>query len=179
MARRKPPPPRGPQLELAGELCVTFVNTAGARADNRRQGVSSFAELVTWSREVGIVSAHEAERLRRRAAERPAEAAFARAAKILAGMSLAFIQRNSRWTGVRLVPIQRCGAGCRKRTGVGLTRASGLLIVSDLTSLCGTCTFDSATQISDARRRATATTVPRPSPRLDHTVFSRRRRAHS
>ncbi len=48
---------------------------------------------MVWSREVGIVSAHEAERLRRRAAERPAEAeaAFARAAKIRAGLAQSFL----------------------------------------------------------------------------------------
>ncbi|MCP5113537.1 MAG: hypothetical protein GY953_22105, partial [bacterium] len=94
MARRKPPPPRGPQLELArGELCVAFVNTAGARPDNRQQGVSNFAELVTWSRETGSLSAHEAERLRRRAAERPAEAeaAFARVARVRAGLARSFV----------------------------------------------------------------------------------------
>ncbi|MCP3960294.1 MAG: CGNR zinc finger domain-containing protein [bacterium] len=94
MARqRKPPPPRGPQLGLAGELCVAFVNTAGARPENRQQGVSSFAELVIWSREVGIVSAQEAERLRQLAAERPAEAevAFERAATIRAGLARSFV----------------------------------------------------------------------------------------
>lgn len=87
-----PPAPRGPQLELAGELCVAFVNTAGERPENRQMGVSSYAELVTWSREVGIVSAHEVERLRRRAAERPAEAeaAFARVDRIRTGLAQSF-----------------------------------------------------------------------------------------
>lgn len=93
MARRKPPPPRGPQLELAGELCVAFVNTAGARPENRQQGVSSFAELVIWSREIGTVSAREAERLLELAAERPgeAEAAFSRVDRIRAGLARSFV----------------------------------------------------------------------------------------
>ncbi len=35
--------PRSPQLELAGgELSVAFLNTAGARPDNRQLGVSSY-----------------------------------------------------------------------------------------------------------------------------------------
>ena len=93
MARRKPPPPRGPQLELAGELYVAFVNTAGARPDNRQQGVSNFAELVTWSRQIGAISAHEARRLLQRAAERPAEAekAFARVATVRTSLAQSFL----------------------------------------------------------------------------------------
>ncbi len=81
---RKPPRPRGPQLELAGELCAAFVNTAGARPENRQQGVASFAELLTWSRQTGALSTAEAERLKREAAQRPgdAEAAFARAVRL-------------------------------------------------------------------------------------------------
>jgi len=83
---RKPRPPRGPQLELAGALPVAFVNTAGARKDNRQQGVASYAELIAWGRQVGVLSALEAERLRLRAAARPAEAqeVFGVAAKLRA-----------------------------------------------------------------------------------------------
>ncbi len=66
--------PRGPQLELAGDLCVAFVNTAGARSNNRQQGVASYAELLTWGQQVGTLSALEAERLEAFAAERPGEA---------------------------------------------------------------------------------------------------------
>ena len=93
MARRKPPPPRGPQLELAGELCVAFVNTAAARPENRQQGVSSYAELLAWCREVDVVSSHDAERLRQRAAEQPAaaQAAFARVADIRTGLAECFL----------------------------------------------------------------------------------------
>ncbi len=91
--RRKPPPPRGPQLELAGELCIAFINTAGARPENRQQGVASYAELLAWCREVDVASAHEAERLRRRAAEQPAAAlaAFARVADVRAGLAESFL----------------------------------------------------------------------------------------
>ncbi len=77
MAKRTPPP-RSSQLELAGgELSVALLNTAGARPDNRQQGVETYADFVTWSQAVGTVSAPRAELLRRRAAERPAEAAAA------------------------------------------------------------------------------------------------------
>ena len=73
MAKRTPPP-RSPQLALAGEPCVAFLNTAGARPDNRQLGVSSYDGMVTWCQLIGTVRAERAERLRRRAAERPAEA---------------------------------------------------------------------------------------------------------
>ena len=89
--RRTPPPPRGPQLELAGELGVAFVNTAGARPDNRQLGVESFDDFVTWSLAVGTVSAHQAQRLRRRVAERPAEAAFALVATLRAALARIFL----------------------------------------------------------------------------------------
>ncbi len=56
-------------------------------------GVSSFAEFLTWCREVGIVSTHDAERLRAQAAEQPAEAkaAFARTARIRDGLFQSFL----------------------------------------------------------------------------------------
>ncbi len=71
---RKPPPPRGPQLEIAGDLAVAFVNTAAARDNNRQQGVSSYPELLTWSQQVGVLQAHDAGRLARQATEDPAAA---------------------------------------------------------------------------------------------------------
>ncbi len=86
-------PPRGPQLEIASELGVAFVNTAGAGKRNRQQGIASYADLVTWSRQVGTLSAFEAESLRRRAAERPEEAGpvFARAARIRSALFRLFV----------------------------------------------------------------------------------------
>ncbi len=94
---RRTPRPRSPDLKLAGKLCVAFVNTAGARPDNRQLGVSNFSEFVTWSREIGIVSAHDSERLRQQAAQRPveAEAAFGRAATIRAGLAQSFL--DTQW----------------------------------------------------------------------------------
>ncbi len=79
---RKQPPPRGPQLELAGSLPVAFVNTVGAREENRQMAVQSYAELLAWSQQVGVTSAAQAERLRKLAAERldEATAAWERAA---------------------------------------------------------------------------------------------------
>ncbi len=109
MAKRTPPPPRDPQLELAGEPCVAFLNTAGARPDNRQLGVSSFDELVTWCLAAGTVSASEAERLRRRAAERPAkaEAVFALAAKLRTSLAHGFLaaQRQEPGAETHLEPF--------------------------------------------------------------------------
>ena len=67
--------PRGPRLELAGSLCVAFVNTAAPRPDNAQQGVGSYAELLIWGRQTHILSVAEAERLAQIARERPADAA--------------------------------------------------------------------------------------------------------
>lgn len=71
---RKPLRPRGPQPELAGDLCVAFVNTAGARKKNRQQGIESYRDLLAWAQAVDAVSSLEAERLGRRAAEQPQRA---------------------------------------------------------------------------------------------------------
>lgn len=83
MARRKPRP-RGPQIDLAGNLGVAFVNTTGAAENNRQVGIKSYADLLSWGQQVGTLSTLEAERLGRLAAQRPAdaEAAFAKAAKM-------------------------------------------------------------------------------------------------
>ncbi len=74
---RKRPPPRGPQLDLAGDLSVAFVNTAGAGQNNQQLGVGSYAELLAWSQHAGVLAALEAERLHRLAKEHPAKAAAA------------------------------------------------------------------------------------------------------
>ncbi len=71
------PPPRGPQLELAGDLSVAFVNTIGARDNNRQLGARDYAELLAWGQKVDLLSAPEAERLRQRVTEQPEAAAEA------------------------------------------------------------------------------------------------------
>ncbi len=83
---------RGPQLELAGELCVAFVNTAGARKNNRQLGVGSYAELLAWGQQAGLVSASETERLKQGSAERQeeAEAVFASAAVLRSALTRIF-----------------------------------------------------------------------------------------
>ena len=53
---KKSLPPRGPQLELAGDLSVAFVNTAGARDKKRQQPVTTYAELLIWSKQAGGAS---------------------------------------------------------------------------------------------------------------------------
>ena len=89
---RKPPPPRGPQLELAGDLSVAFVNTAAARKKNRQLGVGSYADLLIWGRQAGVLSAHEVERLGRRAQEKAREeqAAFDAAEKLRSALARTF-----------------------------------------------------------------------------------------
>lgn len=81
---RKQLPSRGPQLELAGDLGVAFVNTAGAREENQQLGIRDYGQLLAWGQQVGVVSAAAAERLWRLAAERPEEAvaAYERAKKV-------------------------------------------------------------------------------------------------
>lgn len=72
---RKPLRPRGPQLDLADDLAVAFVNTAGAREKNRQQGIESYHDLLAWGQAVNVLSASEADRPGRRAAEEPERAA--------------------------------------------------------------------------------------------------------
>ncbi len=94
---RSKPPPRGPQLDLAGSLPVAFVNTASARDDNRQKGVRSYLDLLAWSQQVGLVSAPEAERLQRRASEQPDEAAqvFARVAAVRSCLFRIFLAQGT------------------------------------------------------------------------------------
>ncbi len=71
---KKPKPPRGPQLELAGDLGVAFVNTASAEDWNFQQGFGNYTELLIWGQQAGVLDARAAERLRRLSAEQPADA---------------------------------------------------------------------------------------------------------
>ncbi len=108
---RKTPPPRSPQLKLAGAPCVAFINTAAVRPDNRQQGVENFPQLLTWCRQAGTLSDAEAERLHRWAAERPEEAAavFALAAEVRASLARVFvaIQRQEPLSQEDLEPFNR------------------------------------------------------------------------
>ncbi len=104
--------PRNPQLELAaGEPCVAFLNTAGARPDNRQLGVTNYDEMVTWCRRIGTVRADRAEWLRRRAAERPAEAetafAFADQSRIALAETFLAAQRQEPADESRLEAFNR------------------------------------------------------------------------
>ncbi len=91
MAKAKPP--RGPQLELAGDLCVAFVNTAAARTNNRQQGVQSYSELMTWGQQVGLVSPTEAGLMAQRAKSEPeaAQAVFTQTAEMRLTLSRIFL----------------------------------------------------------------------------------------
>jgi predicted RNA-binding Zn ribbon-like protein len=64
---------------VGGELCLDFVNTLDGSRDtgNGRETLTSYADLVAWGRQAGIVTDGEAKGLLREAARRPREAAEA------------------------------------------------------------------------------------------------------
>jgi predicted RNA-binding Zn ribbon-like protein len=74
LGRRKPLPVA--QLDLVGGLlCLDLANTTGARASGvPRERLRSYDDLLVWSRRASILGAAEAGRLRKQAAQRPAEA---------------------------------------------------------------------------------------------------------
>ena len=76
MAKRKKPGPSEVARRDGGH-CAVFANSASAK----RRGFSSYAELLAWGVRVGAVTAADAARLERTAAERPEDAAavFSRA----------------------------------------------------------------------------------------------------
>ncbi len=88
------------ELELSGELCLAFANTAAKRRDDRYRrseppsapGLDDYADLLAWSRRMGAVRAPDAQRLRRLAAERSteADAAHAQASELRAGIGRIF-----------------------------------------------------------------------------------------
>jgi predicted RNA-binding Zn ribbon-like protein len=61
---------------VGGELCLDFVNTLDGSRDtgNGREKLTSYVDLVSWSRQAGIVTGGEAKCLLREAARRPLEA---------------------------------------------------------------------------------------------------------
>lgn len=97
-----PQQPRSPQLDLAGDLAVAFVNTASARAKNRQLGVGSYGELLRWGQQSGLLSTTEADRMARRAAESPsaAEATYERATAVRSALRQLFV------TAVTEAPIR-------------------------------------------------------------------------
>ena len=62
---------------VGGQLCMDFVNTVGNYHDPLRltDYFASYADLVAWSRQAGVITDPEARTLRREAEFRPAEAA--------------------------------------------------------------------------------------------------------
>jgi predicted RNA-binding Zn ribbon-like protein len=64
-------------LELVGgRLCLDFANTVSTRNESlRREYLTCYDELVEWSRHAGVLTDHEALRLKREAARCPVEAA--------------------------------------------------------------------------------------------------------
>ena len=61
---------------VGGRLSLDFCNTAGDRGtEDPQEWLWSYAAFVNWSQHAGLLTSEEAERLRRMAADRPAEAA--------------------------------------------------------------------------------------------------------
>lgn len=60
---------------LGGRLCLDFANTVHCyREDDILDELKSYADLVAWSRQAGVISEREARRLLRKAAEHPLKA---------------------------------------------------------------------------------------------------------
>ena len=77
-----------------GALCATFVNSASAK----RKGFSTYAEFLAWGLRCGAVTAGDAERLERAAADHPedAVAVAARALEVRALLDRIFSARAER-----------------------------------------------------------------------------------
>lgn len=93
------------ELDRSGKLCLAFVNTAVMRPDNRFRrpdaaarpataALDRYEDLVAWGKRLGVLTAADAEKLLRRAAEVPAEAAgvFARAIELRAELERIFLK---------------------------------------------------------------------------------------
>jgi predicted RNA-binding Zn ribbon-like protein len=57
-----------------GRLCLDFANTASQRRTEPQERLRSYADLVAWARQTGLVDRTDAQALLREAARRPAEA---------------------------------------------------------------------------------------------------------
>jgi predicted RNA-binding Zn ribbon-like protein len=62
----------------AGQLCLDFVNTADWHAsDQPVESLNSYADLVGWAQQAGLLAGPEAQQLLEKAAEQPGEAGLA------------------------------------------------------------------------------------------------------
>ncbi|HWW02078.1 MAG TPA: ABATE domain-containing protein [Candidatus Acidoferrum sp.] len=60
---------------IGGDLCLDFTNTVGGkRGVIEREHLKTYADVLSWSRQAGIVDDARAERLAKLAADRPSEA---------------------------------------------------------------------------------------------------------
>jgi predicted RNA-binding Zn ribbon-like protein len=65
-----------PDFEFSGHsLCLDFTNTVHNRASEPRELLNSYADLLRWGREAGLLSAQVVDSVRARAQRFPAEAA--------------------------------------------------------------------------------------------------------
>src|SRR2546422_9154884 len=61
---------------IGGDLCLDFCNTVGGkRGATTREYLNSYADLVSWAEQAGLLDKSQAGALVRKAARRPTEAA--------------------------------------------------------------------------------------------------------
>jgi predicted RNA-binding Zn ribbon-like protein len=76
--------PQGPPAQSApgayafefsgGRLCLDFVNTVGGSRANPKERLNTYADLVAWGRQAGVLADRDADHLNRLASARPEEA---------------------------------------------------------------------------------------------------------
>ncbi|MGH9335254.1 MAG: ABATE domain-containing protein, partial [Vicinamibacteria bacterium] len=86
---------KGQAFELSGgRLCLDFANTLEKRSTARIELLESYTDLLSWSRQAGILSAEEERQLSKRARARPREAerALDRARRVREALFAVFSQ---------------------------------------------------------------------------------------
>lgn len=58
----------------SGRLCLDFANTVSWRGGKQVDWLRSYADLLSWGRQAGVLSTHQADRLRARGRRQPNEA---------------------------------------------------------------------------------------------------------
>jgi predicted RNA-binding Zn ribbon-like protein len=109
--------PEGFRFELTGgHLCLDFANTLDSRpAEEPRELVRSYADLVSWSAQAGAIEPSEAPRLLRLAARHPAraESVLARALEVREAI-FSVCSDLAAGRGPRSEPLERI-EGCLRR----------------------------------------------------------------
>ncbi|HEV2359794.1 MAG TPA: ABATE domain-containing protein [bacterium] len=77
MASAEADPPAGPEYAFeftGGRLCLDFVNTVSGTRAEPKERLTTYADLVAWGRQAGVLGEREAQRLGQLAKRRPGEA---------------------------------------------------------------------------------------------------------